>query len=265
MSTLSGNANGMTYAPVGTSQPVCRAGEFVFAAIALDHGHIYGMCNGLREAGGTCKWIYDADPERVAHFLKTYPEARAARSEAEILADPAVHLVAAAAIPNLRAGLGIRVMQAGKDYFTDKTPMTSLAQLAEVRAAVAATGRKYLVYFSERLHVESAMLAGDLVQRGVIGRVLNVIGTGPHRLGAGRPGWFFDKRQYGGILCDIGSHQIEQFLFFTGARSATSAIPRRPSWRISGPPTWSATTAPPIISASTGSRPPACAPGATGA
>ena len=210
----------MTYAPQGKPSPVCQPGEFVFAAMALDHGHINGQTNGLREAGGVCKWVYDADPARVANFIKAYPEAKAARSEAEILEDPAVHLVAAAAIPNLRAGLGMRVMEAGKDYFTDKTPLTTLDQLAQVRATIARTKRKYMVYFSERLHVESAMFAGDLVHQGAIGKVINVIGTGPHRLGTGRPSWFFNKQQYGGILCDIGSHQIEQFLYYTGANDA---------------------------------------------
>ncbi|TAG30713.1 MAG: gfo/Idh/MocA family oxidoreductase, partial [Verrucomicrobia bacterium] len=87
----------------------------------------------------------------------------------------------------------------------------------------ARTGRKYAVYFSERLHVESAMYATELVQQGAIGRVLQVIGLGPHRLGTGRPDWFFKKAQYGGILCDIGSHQFEQFLTFTGATDAAVA------------------------------------------
>ena len=210
----------MTYAPQGKPAPVCKPGDFVFAATALDHGHIYGQTNGLREAGGTCKWVWDADPARVANFLKTYPEAKAARSEAEILEDPEVKLVAAAAIPNVRAALGIRVMEAGKDYFTDKTPLTSLDQLAQARAAVAKTRKKYMVYYSERLHVESAMFAGDLIQQGAIGKVLNVIGMGPHRLGKGRPDWFFKHEQYGGILCDIGSHQIEQFLHYSGATDA---------------------------------------------
>ena len=214
------SSNGMTYAPQGKPSPVCQPGEFVFAATALDHGHIYGQTNGLREAGGICKWVYDSDPARVAQFLKTYPEAKAARSEAEILDDPAVRLVAAAAIPNLRAELGIRVMQAGKDYFTDKAPLTSLDQLAQARATAANTKCKYMVYYSERLHVESAMFAGELIQQGAIGRVINVIGMGPHRLGTGRPEWFFKKEQYGGILCDIGSHQIEQFLYYSGAKDA---------------------------------------------
>ncbi len=213
----------MTHAPRGKPAPVCQPGDFVFAAMALDHGHIYGQTNGLREAGGRCKWVYDPEPARVAAFITAYPEAKAARAPAEILDDPAVHLVAAAAIPNLRADLGLQVMAAGKDYFTDKTPLTSLDQLAQVRTAVARTKRKYMVYFSERLHVESAMHAGDLVQQGAIGTVINVIGLGPHRLGSGRPAWFFDKQQYGGILCDIGSHQIEQFLFYSGATDARIA------------------------------------------
>jgi predicted dehydrogenase len=212
--------DGSTYAPQGKPAPVCQPGDFSFAAIGLEHGHIYGQTNGLREAGGQVKWVWDADPAKVAKFLATYPEAKAARSEAEILDDPAVRLVAAAAIPNQRAGLGLRVMAAGKDYFTDKTPLTSLEQLADVRAATAASGRKYLCYFSERLHVEAAVRAGQLVSQGVIGKVINVIGMGPHRLGTGRPAWFFDHAQYGGILCDIGSHQIEQFLFYTGATDA---------------------------------------------
>src|SRR5262249_11523216 len=136
----------------------------------------------------------------------------------EILADPQVRLVAAAAIPNRRGPLGVQVMQAGKDYFTDKCPFTSLDQLDAARHATAATGRQYMVYFSERLHVESAVHAGELVRAGAIGRVVQVLGLGPHRLSASqRPAWFFHHEEYGGILCDIGSHQAEQFLFYTGA------------------------------------------------
>jgi len=202
--------------------PVARPGEFVFAAAHLDHGHIYGQCGGLADAGGTLKWVYDPDPARVAAFRGKFPAVRAARSLDEILADGEVRLVAAAAIPCDRGPLGCRVLEAGKDYFTDKTPFTTLGQLEQARAVVARTGRKYLVYFSERLHVESAMAATDLVAQGAIGRVIQVIGLGPHRLlKATRPAWFFEKAKFGGILCDIGSHQFEQYLAFSGATAAT--------------------------------------------
>lgn len=111
-------------------------------------------------------------------------------------------------------------MAAGKDYFTDKAPLTTLEQLEDAKAMVAKTGRKYAVYYSERLHVESAVFAGELIRQGAIGRVIQTLGTGPHREGSDRPDWFYERRYFGGILCDIGSHQIEQFLFYTGNSDA---------------------------------------------
>jgi predicted dehydrogenase len=221
---MSQKSDGMTYAPQGAPRPVVPPGDFAFAAAHLDHGHIYGQCNGLLEAGATLKWVYDSDSEKVAAFRAQFPQARVARSLDEILADPEVRLVAAAVIPCDRGPLGCRVMEAGKDYFTDKTPFTTLAQLAEARTVAARTGRKYMVYYSERLHVECAMHAGDLVRGGAIGRVIQVLGLGPHRLSKlSRPAWFFERAKYGGILCDIGSHQFEQYLHFSGATDATVA------------------------------------------
>ena len=205
----------MNYAPQGKPQPVVGKGDFVFAAMGLDHGHIYGQCNGLLEAGATLKWVYDPDPAKVKQFCEVYPGVSVASSPQEILQDPGVHLVAAATIPSERESLGVQVMDHGKDYFTDKTPFTSFEQLERAKSKVQATGQKYMVYYSERLHVESAVFAGQLIQEGAIGRVVQVLGLGPHRLNAHlRPEWFFQQEKYGGILCDIGSHQIEQFLFF---------------------------------------------------
>ncbi len=215
-------ADGMNYAPEGRFEPVCRPGEFRFAAVGLDHGHIFGMCNGLIEAGAELAWVYDPDPARLEAFQRRYPQVKAARSEAEALDDPTIHLVASASVPADRCDLGLRVMDHGKDYFADKPPLTTLAQLEAARQKTAETGRKYAVYYSERLHVESAVFAGDLVAQGAIGRVVQVLGLGPHRINLpSRPDWFFHPERFGGILCDLGSHQIEQFLFYTGARDAT--------------------------------------------
>jgi predicted dehydrogenase len=214
-------SDGMNYAPAGIPKPVVKPGEFAFAAAHLDHGHIFGQTNGLLEAGAELKWVYDPDPAKVSNFLDKYPGAKQARSLDEILDDPTVKLVAAAAVPCDRGPIGCEVMEAGKDYFTDKGPFTTLNQLAEARAVVSRTRRKYMVYYSERLHVECAIHAGELIRQGAIGRVIQVVGLGPHRLNApGRPPWFFEKDKYGGILCDIGSHQIEQFLYYTGAKDA---------------------------------------------
>lgn len=218
---MSNKSDGMNFAPKGKPAPVVRPGEFVIAAAHLDHGHIYGQCNGLTEAGATLKWVFDPDPQKVAAFCEKFPASKVARSLDEILADPEVHLVAAAAVPNEHGPLGCRVMEAHKDYFTDKAPFTTLEHLNQAKAVVARTGRKYMAYFG-RVHVESAMYATDIIQAGAIGRVIQVIGLGPHRLNKpARPEWFFQKAKYGGILCDIASHQCEQFLTFSGATDAT--------------------------------------------
>jgi predicted dehydrogenase len=221
-------ADGSKFAPKGKPAPVVKPGEFKFAAAHLDHGHIGGQCNGLTEAGGELKWVYDPDRAKVEEFVSLYPGVKPARTLDEILEDDEIQMVAAAAVPNLRGPIGCRVLEAGKDYFTDKCPFTTSAQLAEAKATAAKTGRRYMVYYSERLHTESGMYAGELIEQGAIGRVLQVIGLGPHRHGkpGSRPDWFYNKEQYGGILCDIGSHQCEQFLYYTGANDAEVTFAR---------------------------------------
>ncbi len=215
--------DGMNYAPEsqGPVRTVCGENEFRFSVIGLDHGHIFGMCNGLLEAGATLTHVYDPDPGKVAAFIERYPQAKAASGVEEILADSSCALVASAIRPCDRCALGLRVLESGKDYFADKPGMLSLRELESARAACDLTGRKYAIYFSERIHVEGALFAGQLIEKGAIGRVVHMTILAPHRLGKGtRPDWFFEKSSNGGIITDIGSHQVEQFLSFGGARSA---------------------------------------------
>lgn len=213
----------MNYLPVMKPDRVVEPGAFVFAASHFDHGHIYAQAQGLAHAGGVCRYIYEPREERIAP-LKDLVEAgtKIVQSFEEILDDPEVRLVTSAAIPDERSAIGLRVLTAGKDYLTDKSPFTTFGQLAEVRAKVAATGRKYMVCYSERLCSESGWQAGELIRDGAIGRVLQVLNLAPHNLSASsRPEWFFQKHRYGGILTDIGSHQFEQFLTYGSATDAT--------------------------------------------
>ncbi|AWI09838.1 oxidoreductase [Ereboglobus luteus] len=215
--------DGMQYAPrQAMPKSVVKPGEFVIAASHLDHGHIYAQCKALIDAGATLKWVYEPDEKKRAAFLKRHPGLKVARAYDEILDDPEVRLVTTAAIPCERGPLACRAMEAGKDYFTDKPPFTTLTQLAQARETAARTGRKYMVYYSGRIHSEAGVFATGLVRDGAIGRVLQVICLAPHRLNAAkRPRWFFEREKYGGILCDLGSHQFEQFLAYTGADDAT--------------------------------------------
>jgi predicted dehydrogenase len=193
-----------------------------FAAIGLDHRHIFHMVGGLIDAGAICVG-YDpatSDERVLAGFRERFPTL-AERDREALLDDPAIDLIACAAIPRDRAGIAIRAMHAGKDVMVDKPGVTDLGQLAAVEAAVSQTGRIFSVCFSERFIVPATLVAGKLIADGAIGRVIQTLGLGPHRLNrAIRPAWFFDKANYGGILADIASHQIDQFLHFTGSTDA---------------------------------------------
>ena len=216
---MSDARDGQSFKPSFTkTKPVVEPGAFSFAAAYFDHGHIYGQIEGLQQVGAELKYIYDPHPERIDGFIKKHPEAKVVSSFDEILKDDTIHLVTSAAIPCDRGPIGIQVMESGKDYFTDKSPFTTLQQLEQAREVVKRTGRKYMVYYCERLGNEATWHAGEIIRSGAIGRVLQVLNLAPHNLKApSRPDWFFQKEKYGGILTDIGSHQFEQFLHFTGA------------------------------------------------
>lgn len=215
----SGNAISQESAPTGP-EPAARH-RIRFSVIGLDHAHIYSMTDAMIRGGGTLVSFFATDPQQIAAFRARFGDIPLARSEEEIVEDRSIQLIAGAPIPDLRAPLGIRAMRAGKDYLADKPAITTLEQLAEVRRAVRETGKKFAIMYSERLEVRAAVQAGILVEQGAIGRVVQTVNLAPHRVNApSRPAWFWDKARYGGILTDIGSHQADQFLFYTKSRRA---------------------------------------------
>jgi predicted dehydrogenase len=211
-------------APAGFDLTPFAKQSIKFAVIGLDHYHIMGMTAAVQRGGGKLVKFYTTDPKQIADFRAKFGDIKLAKSEDEILNDKSIKLVCGAPIPDQRAPLGIRVMKAGKDYLSDKPAITTLEQLADVRKAVAETKKKFAIMYSERLEVKSAIQAGYLVDQGAIGKVLQTVNLAGHRIGnvdaGGRPAWFWEKERFGGILTDIGSHQIEQFLYYTKSTNA---------------------------------------------
>jgi predicted dehydrogenase len=201
--------------------PAAAKDSIRFSVIGLDHSHIYSMTAAVQRGGGKLVAVYGPDPKQIAAFRERFGDVKIARSEDEIIEDPSIQLVVAAPVPDLRAPLGVKVMRAGKDYLADKPGIVTLEQLADVRRTVDATKRKFAILYSERLEVRSAVYAGELIRQGAIGRVIQTVNLAPHRINApSRPAWFFDKARFGGILTDIGSHQADQFLYYTNSTQA---------------------------------------------
>jgi len=204
---------------ITSDSPVKRS--LKLSVIGVNHDHIYAQVEAARRGGGELVSFFAKEPELAATFSKHYPDVKLAGSEKEILEDPSIKLILSASIPSERAPLGIEVMRHGKDFMVDKPGMTSLEQLAEVRSTQKSTQRIYSIMYSERLENRATVRAAELVKAGAIGRVLQTIGTGPHRISlTERPPWFFERERYGGVLCDIGSHQFDQFLYFTNSTKA---------------------------------------------
>jgi predicted dehydrogenase len=210
--------------PASSSQTLAerplRAARIRFAAIGLNHSHITGQVETAIRGGGQLVSFFAAEADLAAAFAKRFPYARRARSEQEILEDATIQLIVSAAIPNERAPLAVRVMRHGKDFMVDKPAATSLDQLAELRRVQAETRRIYSVLI-ERHESRVITRAGELVKAGAIGEVIQTVGLAPHRMTPqSRPAWFFERERYGGVLCDLASHNIDAFLFFTGSTRA---------------------------------------------
>ena len=205
-------------AAVHTARPGRSAPRLRFGVIGMNHFHIYLMVDAVTHGGGELVSVFVREPDLRAAFVERYPNARVVADERAILEDDSIQLVLSSIIPNERAPLGVRVMQHGKDYIADKPGITTPEQLAEVRRLQAETQRIYSIMYSERFESAGTVKAGELVKAGAIGDVIHTIGLGPHRVHPPeRPEWFWDPNAYGGIICDIGSHQVDQFLFFTGS------------------------------------------------
>jgi predicted dehydrogenase len=192
-----------------------------FSVININHAHINGMVNAITRGGGQLVSVYAKEPDLLAGFTRQFPQAKVAASEQEILEDNSIQLILSSGIPDERAPLGVRVMKHGKDYLVDKPGIITLEQLAEVRKVQKETKRIYSIMYSERFENKGTVKAGELVKAGAIGTVVQTVILAPHRMSPKtRPDWFFDKKRYGGIITDIGSHQFDQFLYFTGSTKA---------------------------------------------
>lgn len=207
-----------------------------FGVIGLNHNHIYAQTDLLLRAGAELVSFCAEEPDLVKGYADRYPQAKRARSRREVLEDGSIQLVVSAAIPSERGPLGVEAMCHGKDYMSDKPAFTTLAQLKEARQVQAKTRRIFSVCFSERFENAATVRAGELVKAGAIGTVVQTVGLGPHRIdAASRPAWFFTRAQTGGILTDIASHQMDQFLYMTGSTEADVVAAQVANWKF---PQW---------------------------
>jgi predicted dehydrogenase len=194
-----------------------------FGLLGLNHEHVFRMVQAVRDGGGELAlvWAEKPEPQLAAKFFKENPGAKMAGSEAELLESQEIALIVNVAPPAERAAVGARIMRAGKDVLADKGGILSLEELDTLRRTQAETKRIYSISYNERLLMPVSVKIDELLKAGAIGRVTHMQGRGPHGLTHNpREPWFWTRAGHGGILVDVGAHQCDQFLYYTGSKTA---------------------------------------------
>lgn len=200
---------------------VVSPGEFCFAVVGLVHGHVYGMIEGLIGAGADLCCVYEPNDCLFQKFHSTYPGVERVQSLDSILFSDRIDLVVNCLRPDERADFSISVLESGRDVFSDKPGFLKKIDGDRILAASALGKSNYYIYFSEHIHHEESLAAKNLIDSGKLGKVFHYSGFAPHRLNAdSRPWWFFDAKVNGDVLIDLGCHLFEQFLWFTGSKTA---------------------------------------------
>jgi predicted dehydrogenase len=209
-----------------------------FAVIGLSHVHIVAMTHALLSVPGvSCGGFFLEETPVAKGFVALYRDLPR-RSRDELLGDPSIDLILCADVNGHRAPVLLAALEAGKHVFVDKPPVTTLDELDAVERVVKESGKLFFVYFGERLGNPLSVKARQLLREGRIGRPVNFIGLGPHKLSIEhRPAWMFDPELYGGILNDIAVHQVELFCWLTGqqvvrfhSRVGNFATPQHPAF-----------------------------------
>jgi predicted dehydrogenase len=182
-----------------------------FTVVGIEHLHAFELVDGLLGAGA----VDVGHAARPGPLLDMYEQWRTDSPRLdtdEALTRGDVDLVVLAGVPAERAAHAITALDAGRSVLSDKPGVTTLDQLTDVIAAEMYGDQRWWVLFSERFGNRAVTEAIARAHAGAIGRIVDVVGLGPHTLAAdSRPDWFWSPAQSGGILGDIATHQIDQF------------------------------------------------------
>lgn len=187
--------------------------------VGIEHLHLFEMVDGLVAAGAETV-CHAAEAGPLSDMYVGWRTDSEPRSVHAVISDDSLDLVVLAGVPSSRAGIASQALRAGRHVLAAKPAVTTLDDLARVDAAAREAGRRWWVFFSERLVNRAVVEAVRLVHAGAIGDLVAVSGAAPHTLApTGRPHWFFDRELSGGILCDLAAHQADQLLALAGPGS----------------------------------------------
>ena len=188
------------------------------AMVGLAHGHGTGFLKSLATLPGVkVVGFFDSENPQAARQAAEEFGAPAYEDLDQLLRHAGANMMLTAAINDRKAQYIVKAIDAGLHCMADKPLVSSMEELESIEDALARNKSvKLYLMLTERFNAARAT-AKQLVDRGEIGRVANIVAIRPHRLNPdSRPAWMFDSRRYGGILNDIGIHDLDIARWFTG-------------------------------------------------
>jgi 1,5-anhydro-D-fructose reductase (1,5-anhydro-D-mannitol-forming) len=158
-----------------------------------------------------------------------------AENEDAIINNPEIDAVFVCT-PNFRiVPLCKAALAAGKHVFSEKPPAFNAAEVEEVRAVEAASGKTLMYGFNHRHH-GSIKKMKEIVESGEMGKILWMRGRyGKEVDDEYFKGWRADpKLAGGGIMLDQGIHMLDLFLHFAGEFDEIHALVSNLFWKAEG-------------------------------
>ncbi len=177
--------------------------------------------------------FYDIDLGRAQEMAAKFG-GKAYETPEALLADPEIDAVSICAINHAHASLSIQAMKAGKHVLCEK-PMATTPEDCEEMVRVANETGKFLMIGQNQRLAKAHVVAKELLQQGLIGKVVTFRTTFGHggpetwSITPGKNTWFFDKKRAAmGAMADLGVHKtdliqylLDQRVVRTTARLAT--------------------------------------------
>jgi predicted dehydrogenase len=155
----------------------------------------------------------DTNPEAAAAMTGSIGHVTGHDSIEDLLAHGDVDVVMIATPHHVLAEASIKAIRAGKHVLAEKPIALNDREAAMVQNALAESDVRYLASYSFR-YLPAWQQARELLEAGAVGEIEAISG----RFGCGplNKGWIADPATGGGPLLFLGSHLVDQILWYAG-------------------------------------------------
>lgn len=195
-------------------------------------GHIMGMLkSALNAPNAELVGIVEPDDTYYERATKDRPIKRY-NSLDEMIAEARPELILEGVNHRDKTEIVEKAAAAGIHLLLDKPLCRNMDDWQRMKKAVDSSGIKISMWFTSRSYSPFVRLR-DHILSGDLGQLVSFVSTHPHKLGAGRPDWYFDPNVYTGVFHDLACHGVDQIRWladseYTGVHAVASRVRTHP-------------------------------------